>query len=62
MASTMHLTTYALYCIIMVVSWIVEMGDEFEPEFNNLHVEVRNEILARAPVTAIRSAAGASSR
>jgi hypothetical protein len=32
----------------MVVSWIVEMGDEFEPEFNNLHVEVRNEILAHA--------------
>jgi len=32
----------------MVVSWIVEMGDDFEPEFNNLHVEVRNEILAHA--------------
>lgn len=24
------------------------MGDEFEPEFNNLHIEVRNEILAHA--------------
>ncbi len=24
------------------------MGDDFEPEFNNLHVEVRNEILAHA--------------
>jgi len=44
----MHLTAYALYCIIRAVSWLVEMADEFEPEFNNLHLEVRNEILAHA--------------
>ena len=28
------------------VSWPVEIGDEFEPEFNNLHEDVRIEILA----------------
>jgi hypothetical protein len=28
------------------VSWTVEIGDEFEPEFNDLHEDVRNEILA----------------
>ncbi len=26
--------------------WTVEIGDEFEPEFNNLHEDVRTEILA----------------
>ena len=26
--------------------WTVEIGDEFEPEFNDLHEDVRNEILA----------------
>jgi hypothetical protein len=30
------------------VGWIVELGDEFVPEFNDLHIEVRNEILAHA--------------
>jgi len=30
------------------VSWIVEIGDEFEPEFDDLHEEVRTEILALA--------------
>jgi hypothetical protein len=28
------------------VLWTVEIGDEFEPEFNDLHEDVRNEILA----------------
>jgi hypothetical protein len=32
----------------MTVSWTVEIGDEFEPEFNELHEEVRIEILALA--------------
>jgi hypothetical protein len=30
----------------MQAPWTVEVGDEFEPEFNDLHEEVRNEILA----------------
>jgi len=30
----------------MNVPWAVELGDEFEPEFNNLHEDVRTEILA----------------
>ncbi len=30
----------------MGVSWIVEIGDEFEPEFDALHEDVRTEILA----------------
>ena len=29
-----------------MVRWTVEVGDEFEPEFNNLHEAVRTEILA----------------
>ena len=28
------------------MSWAVEIGDEFEPEFNALHQDVRIEILA----------------
>jgi hypothetical protein len=28
------------------VSWVVEIGDEFEPEFFELHEDVRTEILA----------------
>jgi hypothetical protein len=28
------------------VSWVVEVGDEFESEFNVLHEDVRTEILA----------------
>jgi len=28
------------------VDWLVEIGDEFEPEFDALHEEVRIEILA----------------
>jgi hypothetical protein len=30
------------------VSWIVEIGGEFEPEFDDLHEDVRTEILALA--------------
>ena len=30
----------------MSVSWVVEIGDEFAPEFDNLHEEVQTEILA----------------
>ena len=30
------------------VSWVVEIGDEFEPEFDGLHEDVRTEILALA--------------
>ena len=33
-----------------MVSWTVEIGDEFEPEFNELHVDVRTEILALSRV------------
>jgi hypothetical protein len=29
-----------------VLSWAVEIGDEFEPEFDALHEDVQNEILA----------------
>jgi hypothetical protein len=32
------------------VGWVVEIGDEFEPEFFQLHEEVRIEILALARV------------
>lgn len=28
------------------MKWVVEIGDEFEPEFNDLHEDVRMEILA----------------
>lgn len=28
------------------MSWAVEIGDEFEPEFDALHEDVQNEILA----------------
>ncbi len=31
-----------------MVSWIVEIGDEFEPEFETLHEDVQTEILALA--------------
>jgi hypothetical protein len=30
----------------MQVHWTVEIGDEFELEFNDLHEDVRSEILA----------------
>ena len=28
------------------VGWVVEIDDEFEPEFDELHADVRMEILA----------------
>jgi hypothetical protein len=28
------------------MEWVVEIGDEFEPEFNDLDEDVRTEILA----------------
>jgi len=34
----------------MGVNWIVEIGDEFEPEFDALHEDVRTEILALSRV------------
>ncbi len=33
-------------CHNMAVSWVVELGDEFESEFDELHEDVRMEILA----------------
>lgn len=33
-------------CHIRKVSWVVEIGDEFEPEFDALHEDVQTEILA----------------
>jgi hypothetical protein len=30
------------------MSWVVEIGDEFEPEFDALHRDVQTEILAMA--------------
>ena len=30
----------------MKVDWIVEIGDEFEPEFDALHADVQTEMLA----------------
>ena len=32
------------------MTWTVEIGDEFEPEFDDLHEDVRNEILALSKV------------
>jgi len=31
-----------------LVNWVVEIGDEFEPEFDALHEDVQTEILAMA--------------
>ena len=31
-----------------MVRWVVEIGDEFDPEFNALHEDVQTEILAMA--------------
>jgi len=33
-----------------MTKWTVEIGDEFEPEFNKLHEDVRIEVLARSRV------------
>ncbi len=47
----MSLDSYVLHyiwliCHTMNVAWTVEIGDEFEPEFDALQEEVRLEILA----------------
>jgi len=42
----MILKSYAVNAIIRTVSWAVEIGDEFEPEFDALHEDVQAEILA----------------
>ena len=37
-----------MYCVpyYKEVGWVVEIDDEFEPEFDELHENVRTEILA----------------
>ena len=35
-----------LTCHIINLSWVIEIGDEFEPEFDDLREDVRTEILA----------------
>ena len=42
----MELTSYGLNVILWKVSWVVEIGDEFEPEFDALREDVQTEILA----------------
>jgi hypothetical protein len=42
------LTPYELHGILKGVSWVVEIGDEFKPEFFALPEDVRTEILALA--------------
>jgi hypothetical protein len=42
------------------VAWTVEIGDEFEPEFNALHEDVQDEILAA--VSAVWAATGQTAR
>ncbi len=51
----MYYDTYDLdeiwtLCHIIEVSWDVEIGDEFEPEFDALHEDVQTEILALTKV------------
>jgi hypothetical protein len=47
-AKTPLLILYALEGIMSNVGWVVEIAEEFEPEFYTLHEEVREEILALA--------------
>lgn len=42
----MDLTSYALHIIMTFVSWLVEMADEFERDFERLQDDVQTEILA----------------
>jgi hypothetical protein len=44
----MYLTPYVLCVIFVLVSWTVELGDEFEPEFDELPEQVQDELLANA--------------
>ena len=46
----MALTPYVLCAILDRVRWAVEIGTEFEPEFDALHEEVRMEIFALSRV------------
>ena len=36
------------YRALLIMEWVVEIGDEFEPEFYELDEAVRTEILAHA--------------
>ena len=40
------MTSYDLHVIFLDVRWAVEIGEEFEAEFDALPAEVRTEILA----------------
>ncbi len=42
----MSLTSYELHAIFSNVRWAVEIGEEFEAEFDALPTQVRTEILA----------------
>jgi hypothetical protein len=42
----MDLTQYGLNDILCGVSWVVEIGDEFAPEFDAWHEDVQTEIFA----------------
>ena len=42
----MYLTSYELHAIFSNVRWAVEIGEEFEAEFDALPAQVRTEILA----------------
>ena len=42
----MDLTSYGLNIILLGVGWVVEIGDEFKPEFFALKEDVQSEILA----------------
>jgi hypothetical protein len=41
----MYLTPYGLWHIL-AVKWAVELGDEFQPEYEKLHTDVQDELLA----------------
>ena len=45
-SGNMELQSYVLHTIIIRVSWVVEIGDEFEPEFDEMPEDVQTEILA----------------
>jgi hypothetical protein len=47
-SESMELTSYGFNAILYRVSWVVAIGDEFEPEYDALHEDSRTEILARA--------------
>ena len=44
----MYFTSYVIYAIIHACPWSVEIGDEFEPEFDALEDDVKIEMLAVA--------------